>query len=298
MDIKWIQTFITAAEHENFRKTSEILFISQPTVTLHIKNLELLLETDLFKKNGRNISLTEAGHCFLPYARKLIDAYNSGLEGIQNWKQGYKKKLTISIAPHIAATVFPEFLKNYFIENPHIDITINVTKSPDIGQEVNAGNADIGISRMVPYQSKLIFESIWKDEVILVAPKTEVNNIKEEEIFYKYKMLTHNHPVYWEDLLPIIKNFYPNTKSMAVTQVEITKQFIMAGLGISFLPSLLVQKELQRNELVHIPTSKFNLPTTQIYFIHKKEIKEIHDFKLSLCNFLKSTKFLEKNENF
>ncbi|GAA3332002.1 hypothetical protein GCM10020331_090790 [Ectobacillus funiculus] len=54
MDIKWLQTFVTAAEYENFRKTSEILYISQPTVTLHIKkNLELLLETSLFEKKRK-----------------------------------------------------------------------------------------------------------------------------------------------------------------------------------------------------------------------------------------------------
>lgn len=288
MDIKWLQTFILAAEHENFRKASEVLYISQPTVTLHIKNLEAILESTLFEKKGRNITLTEAGYYFLPFAKKIIEAYNSGLEGIHNWKHGYKRKLTISVAPFIASTIFPMFLKQFFKENPHIDVTVNVTKSPDIGQEINIGKSDIGISRMIPFQTQLTFKNIWEDQVILVAPKTELTSerTKEEDIFSKYKVFTHNHPVYWDDLLPRIRTLYPKVKTMAVTQVEITKQFIIAGLGVSFLPNLLVQKELLQKDLIYIPTKKIDLPTTHLYFVTKKQTKEIEDFKVSFCKFL------------
>jgi LysR family transcriptional repressor of citA len=290
MDIKWLQTFVTAAEYENFRKTSEILYISQPTVTLHIKNLEILLETTLFEKKGRNIILTEAGQIFLPDAKKMIETYDSSLKRVDNWKQGYDKKLTIAIAPFIASSIFPMFLKKFFEENPHIDVTINVVKSPDIGQEVNHGKADLGISRMIPNQTQLSFESIWDDQVILVAPKNELEteSFKEEDIFQKYKLITHNHPVYWDDLLPRIRALYPKVRTMMVTQVEITKQFIMAGLGISFLPKLFVQKELLQGDLIYIPTKQLDLPTSHMYFVTKRENKEVIDFKLALFNFLKN----------
>ncbi|HET7616359.1 MAG TPA: LysR family transcriptional regulator, partial [Bacillales bacterium] len=70
MDIRWLRTFVTAAELENFRHTSEKLYMAQPTVTVHIHHLEERLGAQLFERSGRNIILSEAGKQFLPYARR------------------------------------------------------------------------------------------------------------------------------------------------------------------------------------------------------------------------------------
>ena len=66
MDIKWIKTFIVAAKYENFRKASEELFLTQPAITKHIKRLEENLNIQLFKRNGKSITLTSAGSSFSP----------------------------------------------------------------------------------------------------------------------------------------------------------------------------------------------------------------------------------------
>lgn len=71
MDIKWIKIFIVAAKYENFRKTSEELFLTQPAITKHIKRLEEHLHIQLFDRNGKSITLTSAGYHFLPHAKEI-----------------------------------------------------------------------------------------------------------------------------------------------------------------------------------------------------------------------------------
>lgn len=77
MDFKWLHTFVTAAKYENFRKTAETLFISQPTVTVQIKLLEEELGCQLFTRKGRSIHLTKEGRAYLPFALRLLEDYES-----------------------------------------------------------------------------------------------------------------------------------------------------------------------------------------------------------------------------
>jgi LysR family transcriptional repressor of citA len=113
LDIKWIKTFVTAAEYENFRKTSEILFLAQPTITVHIKNLEEVLGQSLFEKSGRNVILTRAGRRFLPHAKKLLDNYNQGIHDMESWRQGFTNKLVMAVSPLVAASILPSILRRF-----------------------------------------------------------------------------------------------------------------------------------------------------------------------------------------
>lgn len=77
MDFKWLHTFVTAAKYENFRKTAETLFLSQPTVTVHIKLLEKEISCKLFQRSGRKIQLTEEGKAYVPFAMRLLEDYET-----------------------------------------------------------------------------------------------------------------------------------------------------------------------------------------------------------------------------
>jgi LysR family transcriptional repressor of citA len=78
MELKWIETFLSAARTENFRKTANELYVSQPTVTVHIKLLEEHLGYELFSRAGRRIRITEEGRLFLPYAEEMLRTYEAG----------------------------------------------------------------------------------------------------------------------------------------------------------------------------------------------------------------------------
>ncbi|UNL83740.1 LysR family transcriptional regulator [Priestia koreensis] len=289
MDIKYLQTFVQAAEFENFRKTAASLFISQPTVTLHIRNLEEELGVALFYKKGRNIFLTEEGRLFLPFAKRALKAYTDGLDSVKSFQQGYQKRLTIAVAPYIASTILPAFLTYYFSIHPDVDITVNVLKSALIAEEVLTKKADVGISRINPNQLELHQEVLFKDSLLLIAPKSEKGrNLSEEECLKKYKLLTLNQPHFSTELLHKVRESYPRVRTMTVTQVSISKQFILEGLGVAYLPRLAVSKLLNAGEVVEIPTTLHDLPLSYSYLLTRERNDVSSDFCKALTEFIAS----------
>lgn len=88
MDLQWLQTFISAAESENFRETAERLYLTQPAVSQHMRKLENELDMQLFLHSGRRVVLTDEGRLFLPYAKEIINAYQAGKHKVSQWNPG------------------------------------------------------------------------------------------------------------------------------------------------------------------------------------------------------------------
>lgn len=280
MDIKWLKTFIVAAKYENFRKTSEELFLTQPAITKHIKRLEEHLNILLFERVGKKVVLTSAGHYFIQYAKDVITKYEQGLEDFESWKQGYNRKLVIATAPQIASSVLPSILRRFIDENPDIEVLINVLKSYEIGGEISGGKADLGLTRIKPKQTNISCQIVHEEAVILVGPTIDKDKGTYDEmtVLEKYRLITHNHPDYWDHLLNDIKRHYPTVKTMAVDQIEITKRFIEQGLGVSYLPYTMVKEEIKTNRLVAIKTDKIFPPTSSTYMLTKVETDEVSKF--------------------
>jgi len=282
MDLKWIRTFITAAKYENFRKTSEELFISQPTVTVQIKLLEEEIGSTLFQRDGRKVNLTEDGRRFLPYAQKLLGIYESGMSDLNRFRQGFNQKLTLSISPLIAETIMPFVLKRYMTLHPEIEINVQVADSEFIADAVLNGDVDLGLSNQHIKNSDLICRPLYDDPVVLIVPHDGKDSetappLDAEELLQKNYLITHNHPEYWDQLLRSVRAVVPELRTMAVSQVNVTKRFIIEGLGISFLPSSTVRRELLEGRLLEAPCPFINMPVSKTYAILKYEHpKEMH----------------------
>jgi LysR family transcriptional regulator, repressor for citA len=276
MDLKWLRTFITAAKHENFRKTAEELFISQPTVTVQIKLLEEEIGSTLFQRDGRKVGITEDGRRFLPHAQKLLASYEAGMSDLNRYRQGYTQKLTLAISPLIAESIMPFVLKRYMNLHSEIEINVQVLDSKYIADAVLNGEVDLGLSRLHTKDSDLICRPLYDDPVVLIVPHDGKDSetappLDAEELLQKNYLITHNHPEYWDRLLHSVRAIVPAIRTMAVSQVHVTKRFIIEGLGISFLPSSTVRRELLEGRLLEAPCPFINLPIAKTYAILKYE---------------------------
>ena len=280
MDIKWLKTFIIASKYENFRQTSEELFLTQPAVTKHIKRLEESLNIQLFERIGKKVILTPAGHKFLSYAREIISKYDHGVEEFDSWKQGYIRKLTIATAPQIASSILPPVLRKFMDKNPDIEVLLHELKTYEIGEKISAGHADVGLTRILPMQTNIKSLIVHKEPVILVAPNVykDISCLDESTILHKYRLITHNHPDYWDNLLDDIKRHYPTVHTMRVDQIEVTKRFIEEGLGVSYLPATVVKAEIDRNKLIKVKPRNIIPPISSTYVLTKVETDEVSIF--------------------
>jgi LysR family transcriptional regulator, repressor for citA len=280
MDIRWLKTFVTAAQCENFHRTAEKLFLAQPTVTVHIKNLENEIGMSLFERKGRNIFLTPAGNRFLPYAKKMLLHLEKGILDIESWRQGYKRHLTLAVSPLIAVSILPSLIREFIKKYPDIQVSVNVMESKQIGDCIQKGDAHIGLSRMNIFQPSLSVKKLYDDPVVLAVPHDgedleQAAPLDFEQLIHQNNIITDNHPEYWDDLLIELRNKYPRIRTMAVSQVHVTKRFIEEGLGVSFLPRSTVKREVLEGRILELVTDKVRLPIASSYLITKYETAEI-----------------------
>ncbi|MGZ4161848.1 MAG: LysR family transcriptional regulator [Neobacillus sp.] len=290
MEFQWLNTFITAAECGNFRRTAELLYISQPSVTVHIKQLEKELGIQLFHREGKKIKLTEEGKRYLAHAKRMLEVYQSGLEDLNSFRQGYITQLSIGISPLLAETILPYVLKSYTNKHPEVEVSVKIIESIHIEQSLLQEEVDIGLSCLNSSNPNLICQLLSNDEVILVAPHDGRDSesavpLDEEEVLTTNYLLTHNHPGYWDNLCRIVKSKYPSVRMMKVSQTHITKRFIIEGLGVSFLPTSTVRRELLEGSLLEVNCHKITLPEANSYAIMKYDHSTQKEFLRFISNY-------------
>ncbi|MFZ7942991.1 LysR family transcriptional regulator [Neobacillus sp. 19] len=290
MEFQWLQTFVTAAECGNFRRTAELLYISQPSVTVHIKQLEKELGIELFHREGKKIKLTEEGKRYLGHAKRLLEVYQHGLEDMNSFSQGYTRNLILGISPLIADTILPYVLKSYTNRHPEVEISVKIIESVDIERAVLKEEVDLGLSCLNSSHPHLVCELLSTDKVILVAPHDGRDSesappLDEEEVLTTNYVITHNHPGYWDLLCRIVKNKYPSVRMMKVSQVHITKRFIVEGLGVSFLPTSTVRRELLEGRLLEVECHSIQLPEANTYAIMKYDHSKQLEFLKFISNY-------------
>lgn len=283
MELNWLNTFITAAEEGNFRRTADRLHVAQSTVTLHIQNIEDELETKLFDRVGRSVQLNPTGLGFLQYAKTILENYNESIEYVARRLQGYQETIKISVATVIATTYLPSWIKEFRKMSPETEFSIEVTDSGSVITSVINQECDIGIGRIPVVQEQLESIELYTDPIVLVGPHgVGVRNDRElstNDIFHENLLFTNNHPLYWDDLLFQLRQHVSNVRTMKVSKVHVSVEWIKEGMGVSFLPLSTVKDQVEEGNIDIIPFPYFSLPSAHTYLLTRKnQNKTINSF--------------------
>ncbi|WP_106497472.1 LysR family transcriptional regulator [Lentibacillus sp. Marseille-P4043] len=289
MDMRTLEMFILAAECENFRMVAEKMFITQPAVTFQIRQLEKELGNKLFIKSGRNIALTELGRLFYIEAKEIIAQYNKSINTINRFQQGYYKTIRVAISALLADTILPSILRQYTERYPHVELSIQVLESEQISNVVFSGEVDIGLS-CLPGLSTVNSVKFYEEPVSLVCshdgydaetgPIIDARGLLEGHIIF-----SDNHPAYWGSIKEQLKASVNTYKLMKVNQSHITKRFVLEGIGVSFLPKSIINREMMEGRLLEVPVPFMNLPTASMYIVYKYDHQLESDFVKFISNF-------------
>lgn len=270
MDVDWIQTFLVAAEEENFHRTAQRLHLAQPTVTQQIRKLEEAWGVALFVRVGRGLRLSPAGLRFRQHAEHLWLSYQKSREDMIRWAQGYEEVIEIAVSPLVATTYLPQWIRGFSKLHPNVEFSVNVKESAEVAQGVLSGQFNIGFSRGTALGIGMHVSRLYEDPVLFVAPTDTQDNEgvalrSALEILQTQTLLTGSHPDYWEDLMIELRRVFPALKTMHVNLVHVTIHFIVEKMGVSFLPESTVRRELLRGTMEEIPFPYFKLPTAYTY---------------------------------
>ncbi|MED3804349.1 LysR family transcriptional regulator [Lysinibacillus xylanilyticus] len=205
--------------------------------------------------------LTEAGQIFIIEAQQIIHQWDKSIERFQLATKGIQEKIIIAMTPLMVETILPHVIYQFINENPSIEISILVEDSAKIEDLINSDKAHIGISllptRYRHWHQELLVESPLELVIPLDAFDDETGAyIDYEELFQTYTLFTHHHPTIWADLLHKLQEKYVVPKQVSVSQSYVVKRLIKDGLGMSFLPRMIVEESGWKGGLILFPSMK------------------------------------------
>ncbi|MGX7023254.1 LysR family transcriptional regulator [Vagococcus hydrophili] len=147
MDIKQLRYFVTIVDNNfNLSRAAELLYVSQPTLSMMINDFEKREELKLFKRAGGRIKgLTYAGESFYEDAMIVLQNYNDMFTNLHEQFKGMKGTITIGIPPLVLSVVFSTVMPRLILENPEIKFNIKEIGAYDLKNELLLGNVDIAV---------------------------------------------------------------------------------------------------------------------------------------------------------
>lgn len=259
METKHLNTFLTAAKTLNFTQTAKILDYAQSSITAQIKSLEEELGTPLFERLGKRIFLTESGIQLKTYAEKMIKLDKEMRHAVIGENE-LKPVLTIGAQESQCTYRLPVILKKFKHLHPQVELVFKPVHTSEIAK--NLLQTDILDLAFITDTRKVLptihTETLLEEDLVLVASHTHHLHRKEKlalkEIAQETILLTEKGCSYRTQLESKfqLEGIYPD-HVIEFVSIEAIKQCVIAGLGISLLPRMVVEKELKSGSLFKLP---------------------------------------------
>lgn len=250
-----LRVFVTVAEQRHFSKAAELLNLSQPGVSLHIKNLENELGTRLLHRSPKQVRLTEAGDILYKHAKVMLSRYEDAQREIQMLRDEVTGSVQVGASFTIGEYILPQRLAAFAAQYPQVNIQVTIGNSQEILAAVRENQWDLGfVEGEVPPSADLEVIPYMKDEMIVVsAPSHPLTRFVVVE-----KELLQNQVWVLRESGSGTRAFSDRFMEAAEIQPKVThvlsssqgvKEAVSAGLGIAMLSRWTVRKELAAGEM-------------------------------------------------
>lgn len=251
MDIATLNAFIAVARYQSFSKASERLFVTQPAISKRVASLEQELDTQLFNRVARQISLTEAGKQLLPKAQELVNQAEDMQRFASNLNDEVAGRLSIAVSHHVGLHRLPPILKQFNQRYPKVELDIRFEESDQAFNEVEQGNIEyaiITLPRELP--ERLVKQAFWQDDLHVVVgpehPLAKQSKVTLAELAQHSAVL----PSKETETHKIIKREFEQQSSvmkvqMQTNNLETLKMLVSAGLGWSLLPDNMLDRSVR-----------------------------------------------------
>lgn len=168
------EVFLLVAENLSFSKAAEDLFISQPAVTKHIKELESRLNIALFERKGNKIYLTKAGKLIYTHLKKIKQAYQEMEFELGRLNDTFKGVLRVGASSTISQYLIPKVIAAFHKRYPKIELHLLNGNSFEVEQKLFENEIDLGLVENVSSQSSIKYIDFLDDELVIVTGSNSV----------------------------------------------------------------------------------------------------------------------------
>jgi len=289
--INHLRVFQKVAQTLSITKAAEELHLTQPAVSIQLRNFQDQLKLPLFEIVNKKIYLTDFGIEIAQLSGKILtDIYS--ISEIMNSHMG---QLTGQLKLSVVSTgkyVAPYFIADFINSNKGVELILDVTNKAKVIESLEKNEVDFSLVSVMPENLRLEKMELIENKLFLVGNAHAKVTKKEHDkkmfealpIIYREKGSGTRHVM--EKYL--IKNNLNIVKKMELTGNEAVKQAVVAGLGYSIMPLIGIKNELENSELKIIPVKGFPI-RSKWYLIWLKD-KKLSPVAKAYLDFLKQEK--------
>jgi DNA-binding transcriptional LysR family regulator len=251
MDDHKLKVFCTVAETKSFSKTSEIIHLTQPAVSLQIQALEEIYETKLFDRSSSTVTLTPAGEVLYKYAKEILALYATAEKVIGKLTGLVKGSITIGACSNIGNYLLPSVITDFRKTHLKTKIHLLVSNTKRVIELLNSGNIDIGIVEGDVVRQKMIVKKLISDELLLIVPpnhpwakkkEVSISDLTKEPFIFReagsgtrqmMEKFLSRHGITPQDM----------KVSVVLGSTEAIKDAVENGLGVSIISRWAARKE-------------------------------------------------------
>ena len=260
LTLKQFRYFEALALHGHFGRAAEACAISQPALSMQIKDLEDQLGTALFDRSTRQIRLTNFGEEFALRVREIVRATDELGDLARASRNTLVGRLRIGIIPTIAPYLLPTIIGNLTQMNADIDIHIRETVTPRLIQELVQGRLDTAIVALPVSVPSLTEVALFSEEFVLVRPSADAGKpVPDREMLREMRLLLLEEGHCFRDqALSFCKmQAAPPREVLDASSLSTLIQMVSAGIGVTLIPEMAIAVETR---LGAVTVARFKRP--------------------------------------
>ncbi|MCY6369267.1 LysR family transcriptional regulator [Clostridium ganghwense] len=292
MNLEYLESFYITVKCNSISKAAKSLHLTQPGLSMQLRNLEKELGASLLKRSNKGVELTEEGKVVFDYADTLLSIQGNIQRDLKNLQQE-RPQLMIGSCKSVGEYALPCSIYTFKQLHEEVDIHMKVNSSAEVIENLLNHTINIGIIQHDPKVDDIVTQTIVSDELLLVgncfdAPKQiSMEELKEIPLIlrernsgtrYLVEKAFQEKGIELEDLNVIYDLNSP----------EAIKSSIVAGKGFSFLPKLIIQQELKKHSIEPVTIDDLTIPFE--YYVASRKKYKFTDYEQMFVDFIISSK--------
>ncbi len=219
MDFRQLEAFVNVARYKNFSRAGKALYLSQPTISLHISNLEKELSTLLFDRTSKEVNLTPAGIEFLNYALDMINMKNRAIHNIVSSQNKISGSIKIATTTTPSLVLLPQAIEQFQNLHPEVKFIVEEKSTNVILEDVCSLTSDLGLIGTHVENERFICQHLFEDELVFICAE----NVMLDSVV---------------DLCEISKHKFITRSDQSSTRIELERSMVEQGYDIGLLENV------------------------------------------------------------
>ncbi len=261
--LKQLRYAVSLAQTQHFGRAAQACSVSQPALSMQIKELEDSLGAPLFERTARSVRLTELGEAFIERARALVQQAEELGDFARAAQDRLAGQLRLGVIPTIAPYILPQLISALSRDHGELDLNIRESMTPRLVHDVMTGSLDMAMVALPISEPSLAEAPLWEEPFYLVRPKSDAGRpVPTADRLKTMRLLLLEEGHCFRDQALAFCKMRPVLPREALdgSSLSTLVQMVGAGIGVTLIPEMAVPVETKS-----APVSISRFPDPQPY---------------------------------